>query len=140
MIDIQINRFAVNINSGVCYRSFPRRLANRELMVDFIIGEVRREYVETVRKHCRVDRYGMYDLHFYFEGLVVAKHTRRLQDLQVHFRNHMFCLSEPEHRVIEHAICDRFAAEVGGYIASMDELEPKKARIRMPEPAQLSLF
>lgn len=140
MIDIQINRFAVNINSGRRYRSLPRRLANRPEMVDFIIREVRTDFFEEIDRRCRIETWGLYDAATWFDVLLKSKHESRLQHLYCHLSDCMFHIADPSCREDEEQVCAQFAADVKQYIDCMKQLEPKKQPIRVAAPVQLSLF
>lgn len=140
MLDIQINRFAVNINSGRRYMSFPRRLANRPKMVDFIIQEVRTDFLTAIQSRCRIETWGLLDAGTWFDVLLKSKHESRLQHLYCHLSDCMFHIADPSCREAEVQVCAQFAADVKKYIDYMKQLEPKKQPIRVAAPVQLSLF
>ena len=140
MLDISINRFAVNINSGRRYKSFPRRLANRPEMVDFIIQEVRTDFLIDIQSRCRIETWGLYDAGAWFDALLKSRHEARLQHLYQHLSDCMFHVADPSCRENEEKLCALYAADVDKYIEYMKQLEPKKQPIRVAAPVQLSLF
>lgn len=140
MIDIQVNKFAINV-IGQRYRVFPRRMSAIPDVVTFLLVETRKEFMLEVDRRCRVETWGWYDAGAWFEALVKRTHSDRLADLEAHLRNHLFHMAAEDCRADEIEVCDRFADMVAEYRSIIKGLEPKKSRI--PTPVlnnQLSLF